>query len=307
LFGFHEGSTGFTQIGTTGEFSNENWSIFNRAPDSGANTSPSVSMSCESRCTEHWNAAVNASNGRVWFRTWYLATTWTESGIVYASHSSPSMSNFWLAVNRSNGDLYVWNVDNGEGPGDTGLGMAAETSPALFSPESGGYTVAFHAASSNDLWIDQNGTSWNTGIALAAGTSPAITPSGDVAVHTSSSDHLWIYNIGTKTATETSLPITGGSSPSITNWGGYLVAFEHAGTNHLGLYQKGFGAWETAVSMQAGSSPSIARRCFATECHWDAIVQGSNHHLVSLSETAGAREFSFVLGAHSSPSISGGL
>jgi len=131
-------------------------------------------------------------------------------------------------------------------------------------------------------------------------------PGGEVAFHAYGSNHLWIYNDVTHTAVDTGLGLAAGSSPSIISWNEYLVAFEAAGTNHLGLYQSGGGGWtDTGVVMQAGSSPSITRRCFAAECHWDVAVQGSNHHLVNVSEKGGARELPYVLGENSSPSISG--
>lgn len=307
---YHEANTAYTGLLHTAEYDDQLWEFYPQTPPaSGASTSPSVSLACYT-CAEEgaYDAAVNATSGTVWTRVWYGEDAWHNTGLGYATHTSPAISSFWFAFNASSsGHLWIRNAVSGGGPGDTGLGMAAETSPSIANGATK-YHAAFHASGTNHLWIyEEGGTAWDTGLGMATGTSPAITKAGYVAFIASGTNHLWVYNIATRTAVDTGATAGTGSSPSVIDWGGYLVAFQ-ASSGHLGLYQSGSSGWiDTGHAMQPTSSPSIAKRCFATECHWDVLYQAaSTHHLWNYSETAGAYDAGPVLGEHSSPSISGG-
>jgi hypothetical protein len=78
------------------------------------------------------------------------------------------------AFQANTGDLWIYTPTN-TGNRNTGLGMAAGTSPAI-AASSSGFETAFQA-DTGDLWIytPTNTGNRNTGLGMAPGTSPAIT------------------------------------------------------------------------------------------------------------------------------------
>ena len=267
LLAYHEGNTAENWVMKLAEDSEHSWWSFS-APKAGAYTTPSVSNTCASCEANDYTAAVNAESGYLWVRPWSTGT-WSNTGLGYAAHTSPSAHNLFVAFHAA-GSEELWLYNAWENLGfKTGLGMATESSPSL-TEDSTARHVAFSGLGSNSLWIYTNplyttgGTGFNTGLGVAPGTSPAITEVNGtiyVAFNSYATNHLWIYNASTNSGLDTGLGLTASSSPSIINWGGYLVAFEAAGSNHLGLYQNGQAGWhDMGVTMQPGSSPSITKR-----------------------------------------------
>jgi hypothetical protein len=118
--------------------------------------------------------------------------------------------------------------------------------------------VAFQA-STNALWIDQNGAGTNTSLGMKAGTVPslAMLQSGglEVAFQANTGD-LWIEQNGA--GHDQKLGMAPGTSPSMTilQDGTIAVAFQ-ANTGDLWIDQNGKGS-DQKLAMAPGTSPSIA-------------------------------------------------
>lgn len=129
----------------------------------------------------------------------------------------------------------------------------------------GSYKIAFRANTGN-LWTMTPPKSIDTGLAVAAGTSPAISSlyGGSVAFR-ANTGNLWIYKEG-GTVANTGYGMAPGTSPSITavernnqEVTRYPIAFQ-GNTNTLWIHEPGgtFVGWNSLLKMAPGTSPSIA-------------------------------------------------
>jgi hypothetical protein len=176
-----------------------------------------------------------------------------------------------------------------------GFTVAANTSPTVaYDQATGGFQWAIQA-SSGVLYRD--GSSLEFG--MMAGTSPAITGSGEVAAQ-ANNGHLWL--VGPKDI-DTGLGMKAGTSPSITELGGenYEVAFV-ANTGHLWTYCTCSGGSETSLGVESGTSPSIVD---IGAKGWVIAFQGAGTHQLWIDrQTGGAASLSATMYSTSSPSIS---
>jgi hypothetical protein len=147
------------------------------------------------------------------------------------------------------------------------LGVAPGTDPAVAADTSNGFEVAFHANGEDTLWwIDRSNVAHDSGIKIAAGTSPSITELQGTA------NYLIAFVRGTDKLPVVLDPATGsvtafrgetvaaGSQPTIRDTGAasYTVAFV-GGDDHA-LWRATSGGFSTALNIPiaAGTSPSIA-------------------------------------------------
>src|SRR5205823_2630972 len=101
-----------------------------------------------------------------------------------------------------------------------GITVAAGTSPAIAAASGGGFQIAVHQASTDHLiTIAADGTSHDTGLALAASTSPAITaiPGGYQIAYPNPGHDLATLTSGATTPVDTGIPLTAGTSPAISD------------------------------------------------------------------------------------------
>jgi hypothetical protein len=169
-----------------------------------------------------------------------------------------------VAFQASTGHLWV---EGSGGTGDTGLGMAAGTSPSIAGLPGGGYEVAFQA-STGHLWVEGSGGTGDTGLSMMAGTSPALAelppgpnqwyPSGGAVVVFQGSDgHAWYYSPGGSSSMGNSTLMAPGTSPAIApapEVGGWQAVWQGA-NNHL--WTTGAGPTDTGLTMRPGTSPNI--------------------------------------------------
>jgi hypothetical protein len=143
-------------------------------------------------------------------------------------------------------------------PGNTGLGMAAGTSPSITRLTTGGYQVAFQA-NTGRLWTTGSAGTADLGLGMAAGTSPSITAlanGGYQIAFQANTGRLWYT--GSAGTADTGLGLAGGTSPAITTLttGGFQIAF-HANTGRL-WYTGSAGTADTGLGLAASTSPGIA-------------------------------------------------
>jgi hypothetical protein len=227
-------------------------------------TSPSLSSWAASiwGAGEHWiyvspigsETAFRANTGDLWVYTPANAGQ-RATDLGTAAGTSPSIADGETAFQaNATGDLWLHTP---AGNVDTGLGMAAKTSPAI-AVSSGGLETAFQA-DTGELWVytPANAGHRDTGLGMAAGTSPAIAPDGSgfaVAFQANTGD-LWLHTPAGNV--DTGLGMAAGTSPAIAPDGsGFAVAFQ-ANTGDLWLHTPA-GNVDTGLGMAAGTSPAIA-------------------------------------------------
>jgi hypothetical protein len=191
----------------------------------------------------------------------------------------------------------LWVVGPG-GPGATGLGMAAGTSPSIARLAGGGFQAAFQA-NTGHLWVTGSAGTGDTGLGMAANTSPSITALGgsyQVAFQASTT-HLWVT--GAAGTADTGLGMAANTSPSISQLvtGGYQVAFQ-ANTAHLWVTGSA-GTGDTGLGMAANTSPSITG--LATGGYQAAFQANTTHLWVTGS--AGTADTGLGMRGGTSPSI----
>ena len=141
-----------------------------------------------------------------------------------------------------------------------GLAAAPHASAAGLSPVP---VTAFQANGSGDLWFDGSKGYFDTGLAMAPGTSPSITAvNSGYEIAYQSSSHLLGYT-GIAGSALTGLAMDPASSPSITttasfNFGpeNFQIAFESS-TDVLGTTGV-FGTESLGLDMAPGTSPSTS-------------------------------------------------
>jgi hypothetical protein len=197
-------------------------------------------------------------------------------------------------------DHLIWT--NSSAHTDTGLGVAAGTSPSITALGDGGYEVAFRAANGH-LWTAGEGGSKDWGLGVAPGTSPsihALYPSGyGIAFNAAGTDHLWVAN-SSGAAYDTGWGMAAGTSPSYTAIGtSFEIAFQ-AYNQHLWTY--GYdGVHDSGLGVAPGTSPAITGL-------WSGGYQiafnafGSGHLWVTGS--AGVADTGLGVASGTSPAIS---
>ncbi|MER5638878.1 hypothetical protein ABT095_18180 [Kitasatospora sp. NPDC002227] len=172
-------------------------------------------------------------------------------------------SDYQAAYQGTNGDLWV--VAPSGAAADTGLGMAAGTSPSLTATGPDTYTVAFQANNSV-LWTYSPATGGrSTGFGMAAGSSPAVTfTSAGVAIaYADQNGNLDVIDpvsgwggLGTPHA-----PVAPGTSPAITyvpgQKGAYEIAYQ-APDHSVRTADWGHAqTFPTTITAAYGTSPAI--------------------------------------------------
>ena len=186
------------------------------------------------------------------------------------------------------------------GPGATGLGMAAGTSPSIARLAGGGFQAAFQA-NTGHLWVTGSAGTGDTGLGMAAGTSPSITAlsgGGYQVAFQANTTHLWVT--GSAGTGDTGLGMAANTSPSITALGGsYQVAFQ-ANTTHLWVTGAA-GTADTGLGMAANTSPSISQLVTGG---YQVAFQANTAHLW-VTGSAGTADTGLGMAANTSPSITG--
>jgi hypothetical protein len=181
-------------------------------------------------------------------------------------------------------DLWIYDPFNAGGR-DTGLGMAAKTSPAIAPNGSGGFESAFQA-NSHKLWIHSSAGNVNTGLGMAPGTSPSVA-NGEVAFQ-ANTGKLWIYTPTNAGHRATTLGMAAGTSPSIEANGD--VAFQASGTGDLWIHTP-TGNVDTGLGMAPGTSPSMANGEVAFQANtgllWIYTPTNAGHRATTLGMAAG--------------------
>jgi CHAP domain len=216
---------------------------------------------------------------------------------------------------NSNGTL---NLVNGDFAGSTNITAQQNNnvSPASFGASiwgsgehwiyvspGGAYQIAFEANNSH-LWYDTPSNSGNrdTGLGMAADTSPSIAASGEVAFQ-ANNNHLWLYDPSTGASRDTGLGMEGDTSPAIVSLsgGGYEIAFQ-ANNNHLWLYNPSTGSsTDTGLGMQPSTSPAITAIAGGS---YEVAFQASNNHLWYYTTTnSGNRDTGLGMDSSTSPAI----
>ncbi|HEY2444063.1 MAG TPA: S53 family peptidase [Streptosporangiaceae bacterium] len=211
------------------------------------------------------------------------------------------------AFQASTGHLWV---EGSGGTSDTGLGMAAKTSPSIAGLTGGGYEVAFQA-STGHLWVEGSGGTGDTGLGMAAGTSPSIValPGGGYEVaFQASTGHLWVEGSGG--TGDTGLTMMPGTSPDLAElppennpWfpnGGTEAVFQGS-DGHPWDYSAigGGGSMSNSVSMAPGTSPAIVPT--PSGGAFQALWQGANNHLWTTG--AGPTDTGLTMMPGTSPNI----
>lgn len=311
---YHEAGTGETWVVLLPHFHGELFAQHEyQGPKESPYTSPSVSMwEGTTEAEDRFDAAVSSTAGTV-FETngpYKGLNVWTNTGDAFAAHTSPSDREGLVAFNASETN-HLW-IDEGGSALDTKLPMAPSTSPSVSSEVGIAWAIAYVSSTGHLALYRQFGQKEETSVVVASGTSPAIAQQSDCecVAFQASNGHLEIYNASTHSVSDTGLSMASGSSPSAVPWEPIpMVAFNGA-NGHLWMYQSSSVHWDTGYAMQAGSSPSITyrwgRASMGEGSHWDVAFQAaSNHYLWTYSETGGGEEWPYLMGEHSSPSISG--
>jgi CHAP domain len=216
---------------------------------------------------------------------------------------------------NSNGTLTLVNGDfagstnitaqqnNNVSPASFGASIWGSGEHWIYVSPGGAYQIAFQANNSH-LWYDTPSNSGNrdTGLGMAAGTSPSIAASGEVAFQ-ANNNHLWLFDPSTGANRDTGLGMEGDTSPAIVSLsgGGYQIAFQ-ANNNHLWLYNPSTGSsTDTSLGMQPGTSPAITAIAGGS---YEVAFQANNHHLWYYTTTnSGNRDTGLGMDSSTSPAI----
>jgi hypothetical protein len=207
-----------------------------------------------------------------------------------------------MALQANTNQLFVYST--GTGPGNTGFGMAANTSPSVATLDDGEWVTAFQS-NGNQLWIRLGSTEYgNTGFGMASGTSPSITglPNGEwVAAFQSNGNQLWVRRSNTEYG-NTGFGMASGTSPSITVLpnGEWVAAFQSNG-NQLWVRRSNTEFENTGFAMAPGTSPSIT---VLPNGEWVAAFQSNGNQLWTRSSSGAYENTGLSMAAGTSPSIS---
>jgi hypothetical protein len=172
-------------------------------------------------------------------------------------------------------DNQLWLIDPHGSPrhANGGLGVAPGTSPSIAAGTNGGYQVAFHASSTDLLWIykgsgildtpDTGGAPVSGAPKLAAGTSPSTAglTSGLYETAWAAQDgSLWEAGASGTRRAGNGLGVAPGTSPSVAggSGGAYQIAWNASTTNLLWtIDQNNVGAPDSSnIKVKPSTSPS---------------------------------------------------
>jgi hypothetical protein len=227
-----------------------------------AGTSPSIGQ-----YNGGWEAAFQANTGTLWFQT---VSSVTNTGLPMAAGTSPSITALQggdVAYHGTNGDLWIY--EPGSGAKDTGVAMAPGTNPAITYQPRLYYTAAPPLAAAvqgagGTMEIYEGGSVVNTGLGMAAHTSPAMaaldSTRGDsrfVIAFQVNSGYMWLYEPNGINAS-TGYGMAAGTNAAVASEpGGSFAASFQANSGAMWLYVPNGIVASTGIGMQAGASPAI--------------------------------------------------
>ncbi|MGV1006998.1 MAG: peptidoglycan recognition protein [Dermatophilaceae bacterium] len=186
---------------------------------------------------------------------------------------------------------------------DTGLGMAAATSPSLAIIDGGtGYQIAFQA-NTGKLWTTGTLGIKDLGAAMMPGTSPsvAIVNGGTGYQIAFQADTSRLWTVGALGTRDYGLGMMPGTSPSITavnDGAGYQIAFQ---ANTSRLWSVGsLGDRDLAWGMKSGTSPSI----IGVNAGYQIAFQANTTNLWTAG-ALGTQDLRWGMMSGTSPSITG--
>lgn len=202
-------------------------------------------------------------------------------------------------------------------------GTSPAIAPGLFLGGSSTYaqTYVAYQGSNGHLKVRAPTNSNDTGLLMAANSSPSIAPSTGGCPHTwtqntaaavvayqGSDTILHYYTFGCKTAQyNTQLGMSSGTSPSIAAFpnDNYEVAFSANawnGTNYNTLYIAGtLATWSTGLPMATNTSPSFAMQYDGSA--WEVAYQGADHYLHVYDPYVGDINKGYPMQPNTSPSM----
>ncbi|GHI10074.1 hypothetical protein [Streptomyces cellostaticus] len=210
------------------------------------------------------------------------------------------------AYQGANGDLWVVAPDGTAT--DTGLGMAAGTSPSITATGASSFTVAFQA-NTGALWTYSSATGGRSvGFGMAQGTSPSVTltsagiaiayvdPNGNLAVI----DPVTGFGgYGTPHA-----PVAPGTSPAITyipnQKDAYEIVYQAPDHSVRTADYAHAQTFPTLLTAAAGTSPAITT---LPSGEIDIAVNGSDGTVQTLTSAGTATTIGFAFPAGTSPAI----
>jgi hypothetical protein len=213
-----------------------------------------VGLSLSSFCliAMHSNRAYASVPYSIQANTGYAAASTSPS---LAEKSNGVVFSYVLAYQGPNGDLFLsGNVPGATG--DTGLGMAAGTSPSVAFLPNGSFVATFQANTGN-LWLTYYGGSRDLGLGMLHGTSPSIVGYGNneyAIAFQANTGILW--TTGSPGTANWGLGMAPHTSPAITAANGSFAVVFQANTGHLwsaGVYGTGDLGW----TLQPSTSPAI--------------------------------------------------
>jgi hypothetical protein len=287
--------------GNLGIFWSPEWvgypgTVFPKELQVATGTSPGSGGIDNSQQISQWTAA-QGTDGALWINgSPYQPMTRETLGM--AAKTSPSITAGGGFAFQSNASALWVNHTN------TGQGMRAGTSPSVLSNG----TAAFQANTGHlMIWYTGLGSGIDTGLGMAAESSPSITDLGGGAYEVAfraNTGHLWTY-CSCSGAHDTGLGVETGTSPSIADIGvaGWMVAFSSAGTHNLWTLTSSGVATNRGVGIYSASSPSISYRETESSESWQIAFQSKTHNLSYYGPLTGGVETSYKMRAASSPSI----
>lgn len=200
----------------------------------------------------------------------------------------------------SNGKL--WRAVRSGGAVDTGLTVAAGTSPQLVLDRLG-VEVLFQGGNGHLWTILPEGSAIDSGLPMAPGTSPSgvRAVSGETIAFQGANGHLWKLS-PTGSVSDTGLAMAAGTSPSVAGHAAgpneSEVAFQGADGNLWTLTP--FGGSDTGLAIRAGTGPSIVQRLDGAD---EIAFQSTNTRLLRLVPGVALTDTGLTMPAASSPVI----
>jgi hypothetical protein len=299
-------------VGSSSKFS----SIRNNTSDpfnSSFSVAPGTSVAVDSTPFDGDFAAFQAA-GTNDLQIYSSATgTTTDTNLAMKSGTSPDIAvepgiggaSYVASFETSTGTLGVYSSKTGYT--NTGLGMAAGTSPSIADNFYGSWVAAFQS-NVGQLWFySPAGTFVNTQLWMAPGTSPDVeVESGNfVGAFHSALGTLWAYSsVSGGTPINTGLGMKAGTSPSIDGhfYSSWVAAFQ-SNVGQLWFYTAAGSSLNTQLEMEPGSSPSAVVTSSGT--NFKAAFQASSGVLGTYtSESGGSFNLStLTMNAGTSPGM----
>jgi hypothetical protein len=231
----------------------------------------------------------------------------TSTGPPVRSDTSPSLfnvgNNYEAAYQGTDGHLWV--VSPTGAATDTGLAMAAGTSPSITATDSTNFTVAFQAPTTY-LWTYSSKTgARNVGLSMAPGTSPSATLTTDgVAI-------AYVDGNGNLCVSDPTLgfggygaPVAAGTSPAITYIpglkDGYRIVYQAPDHQVRTADSTSAQTAPTPLTAATGTSPAITT---LPTHEIDIAVNGTDLTVHVLASTGAVTNTNAPIRARTSPSI----